>query len=590
MKETLLNIYKKIRNKILERKILSIVLGIILIFIIYKYFFTSSTVTTTYTTAEVSREIIISYISETGQVSANGSIDLKSSVSGKINSIRVSPGDFVKAGQIIATVESSNAYASLESAKLSYQNAKLSYTKATSPASLSSILSAQNSLQNSSSSLAKAYNDSLSNISSTYSDISTMLSYLHDALYLSDLNSSQYNMFFYSDTVKAIESKYSLPLNAETYTNDTNTKYNLIKDSYSEAFAKYQSLSYSSSGEELYLSLQKASLISRNMSDAIKSTINLIQYYQDLNSKYDLNINSKSLTYLNNLKNYQNTINSDLSAINSLKSSIDNLKLSILQQQTTLNDLQNGVSGLDLESAEISMNQARINYEVSLNNYNNYFITSPIDGKVGTITGTLGGEASGAAIATIVTDSKFVNISVSENDIVKMKLGQKATITFDAIDDLTLVGTISQINETGLVSSGIVSYGVKIAFNDLTDKVRTGMSATANIVVDVATDVLAVPNGAVKSSTSITYVDTFNSTSSLVSNNIGTYTSSILPTRKTVTTGIVGDSYTEIISGLQEGNVVVTKTNTPSATSKTTTTNSTQNSSRNGGGVGGIRF
>lgn len=592
MKDTFLNIYSRSRKFVLERRILSIIIGLVLIFIVYKIFFSSSASTqTTYSIGEVSRQTVVSYLSETGQVVASGNIDLKSSVSGKITSIKAHPGDNVKAGQLIATIESSNAYTSLESAKLSYDNAKLSYQKATSPAAISSILSAQNNLQTSSSSLLKSYNDSLNNIASSYSDMSTILSYLHDALYLSDINSSQYNIFYYGDTSRSIENMYSLSANASIYSSDASTKYNLIKADYSLAFSSYQLLSHASSDIDLYIGLQKASLTSQELSDALKSTINLIQYYQDLNSKYNLTINPKSITYLTNLKNYQNTINSDISTLNSNRSSIDSLKLSILQGQVSLSELQNGVSGFDLQGAQISLDQAKVSYDTALNNYNNYFITSPIDGKVGAISVSVGQDAGGATVATVITDSKFVDLSISENDVVKIKIGQKATITFDAIDGLSLVGTVSQINQSGAVSSGVVSYDVKIAFDDPSNQVRPGMSSTANIVVGIATDVLAVPNSAVKSNTSLSYVDTFASTSTLVSNNLGAYTSSVAPGRKTITTGLVGDSYTEITSGLTEGEIVITKT--IGAKTTTSTAPAASVSSQRGGssgGMGGLRI
>ena len=593
MKDTFLNIYSKSKKFVLERKILSIVIALVLIFVVYKLFFSSSTSTqTSYSIDQVSRQTVVSYLSETGQVAASGNINLNSTVSGQITSIKVKPGDTVRAGDLIATVESSSAYTSLESAKLAYDDAKVSYQKSISPAATTSLLTAQNSLQSSSSSLVKAYSDSLNDIASSYSDMSTILSYLHDSLYLSDINSSQYNLFYYGDTAKSIENTYSLPISASIFSGDAATKFNLINTDYPIAFSNYQSLTHASSNTDLYSGLQKASLTSQELGDALKSAVNLIQYYQDLNNKYSLTINPKSTTYLNNLKTYQNTIDSDMTTLNSDINNIDNLKLSILQQQSNLSDLQNGVSGLDLQSAQIALDQAKVGYDTALNNYDNYFITSPIDGKVGAVSASVGQDATGLTVATIVTDSKFVDLSVSENDVVKMKIGQKATITFDAIDSLSLVGTVSQINQSGVVSSGVVSYDVRVAFDDPSDQVRPGMSASANIVVGIATDVLAVPSSAVKSTTSSTYIDTFNSTSTLSTMSTGGYTSSVVPFRKTVTTGLVGDSYTEITSGLQEGDIVVTKT-TGAKTTTTTTPAANASSQRSFGGgssIGGIRI
>ncbi|MEI6352793.1 MAG: HlyD family efflux transporter periplasmic adaptor subunit [Candidatus Nomurabacteria bacterium] len=585
MKESVKAFYGSAVNFVKTRKILSGLILVILIYIIYKLFFSGTATTVTiYNIDTASKQTVVSYLSESGQVSVNGSVDIKSQVSGQITSVKVKSGDSVKAGQLIATVNSDTAYTTLQQAKLSYESAKVSYAKATSPAATTSVLTAQNNLNNSNSSLLKAYDDGFNNISKAYSDSSSIISPLHDSLYLSDLSSNQYDVYYYSDNTHSVESSYTLPVKGISYANDAIAKYNSIKNDYDIAFSNYQSLSHSSNSDEIYKSIQKTIVVSTELSDALKSIINLIQYYQDLFNKYNITVNSKTNTYLNNLNTYKNTIDTDLSTLSSAKNNIDSLNATILQQQSNLSDLQNGVSGLDLQSAQIAYQQAQLNYQVALNNYNNYFITSPIDGVVSSVSGTVGQDASGVTIANIITKGKFANLSVSENDISKIKLGQKATLTFDAIDSLSLVGTVSEINQSGTVSSGVVSYNVKITFDDPNDQVKSQMSVTANIMTDIASDVISVPSSAVKSSTSQTYVETFDSTSSLITNGSG-YTSSILPTKKLVTTGIVGDQYTEITSGINEGDAVVTKTNS-AGVAVLKTTSSSVSSSRGGGFVG----
>ena len=586
MKESVKAFYESVMNFIKTRMILSGIIFLILVYVIYKIFFSSTaTAVTVYNIDNASRQTVISYLSESGQVSVNGSVDIKSQVSGQITSIKVKSGDNVKAGQLIATINSDTAYTTLQQAKLSYENAKVSYDKLISPAATTSILSAQNNLNTSSSSLEKAYSDSFNDISKTYSDASSIISSLHDALYLSDLNSSQYDVYYYSDNINSVDNSYSLPIKGSIYANDAMDKYNIIKNDFDPAFSNYHSLSHLSQPDDIYNNLKNTINVTTELSDALKSSLNLIQYYQDLLNKYSINLNSKTTIYLNNLNTYKNTIDADLSSLSLDKDNINNLKSTILQQQSNLSDLQNGVSGLDLQAAQIAYQQAQLNYQIALNNYNNYFITSPIDGVISSVSGTVGQDASGVTIANIITKGKFANLSVSENDIPKIKLGEKSTLTFDAIDSLSLVGTVSEIDQAGTVSSGVVSYNVKISFDDPNDQVKSGMSVTANIMTDVASDVIAVPNSAVKSSTSQTYVETFDSTSSLIVNGSG-YTSSILPTKKSVITGVVGDEYTEITSGINEGDIVVIKTNSSGVSISKTTTSSA--SASRGGGFGGI--
>ena len=92
---------------------------------------------------------------------------------------------------------------------------------------------------------------------------------------------------------------------------------------------------------------------------------------------------------------------------------------------------------------------------------------------------------------------------------------------------------------------------------------------SVNIITDIAADVLAVPSTAVKSSTDGTYVQVLEN---------GT------PTNVTVETGMSNDSYTEITSGLTEGQEIITATSTSTGGTTATTTNRGQGSVLEGGG------
>ena len=108
------------------------------------------------------------------------------------------------------------------------------------------------------------------------------------------------------------------------------------------------------------------------------------------------------------------------------------------------------------------------------------------------------------------------------------------------------------------------------------------MSVTANIITEVKTDVLSVPNSAIKSSGSVSYVQVFETPLANSEGSTGA-TSSVPPVNKQVTVGVSNDDVTEITGGLSEGDQVVSKTITSTATTKTTTSAI----SLFGGGMGG---
>jgi multidrug efflux pump subunit AcrA (membrane-fusion protein) len=136
-----------------------------------------------------------------------------------------------------------------------------------------------------------------------------------------------------------------------------------------------------------------------------------------------------------------------------------------------------------------------------------------------------------------------------------VKVGQKATLTFDALPDLTLTGKVTGIDNSGTVNQGVVSYNVTLVPDSTAPSVKGGMTVTADIITEVRADVLAVPNSAVKTSTSGSYVQ-------ILQNGA--------PVDQTVEVGLSTDSYTEITSGLAEAQEVITQTINPNASTTTT--------------------
>src|SRR5207248_903868 len=86
----------------------------------------------------------------------------------------------------------------------------------------------------------------------------------------------------------------------------------------------------------------------------------------------------------------------------------------------------------------------------------------------------------------------------------------KATLTFDAIPDLTISGTVAEIDSLGTVSQGVVTYNVKISFDTQDSRIKGAMSVSAAIITEVKQDVLVVLNSAVKSSSGASYVEMFD--------------------------------------------------------------------------------
>jgi len=99
-----------------------------------------------------------------------------------------------------------------------------------------------------------------------------------------------------------------------------------------------------------------------------------------------------------------------------------------------------GADHLDIESQKISLAQQEQIYA-------NYFVRSPIDGIVGRIPVNILQQASnGTVVATIINEQKGATISLNEVDASKVRTGNPVQVTFDALEDLTAEGTVSEVD------------------------------------------------------------------------------------------------------------------------------------------------
>jgi HlyD family secretion protein len=99
----------------------------------------------------------------------------------------------------------------------------------------------------------------------------------------------------------------------------------------------------------------------------------------------------------------------------------------------------------------------------------------------------------------IVDTSVFhIDVTVDEVDVARIALNQPLTVALDALPGQTISGRVDQIAPTATVNGGVVSYAVRLVLNPTEAPLRAGMSATAEIVVDEATNVVLVPNWAIR--------------------------------------------------------------------------------------------
>ena len=220
-------------------------------------------------------------------------------------------------------------------------------------------------------------------------------------------------------------------------------------------------------------------------------------------------------------------------------------------------DIILGLSGDDLtesiQSASESLRSAEISMQNLQDTMNNYTITAPISGTIIEKDAKVGDAVKTGDTLCIVYDLSYLemSINVDELQISSISVGQQVQITADAVPDKTYVGTVTRVSMKGTSNGGTTTYPVSIRIDD-TDGLRPGMNANAEIVVAEAKNALVVPNAAVVRGSYVLVTKDSPSAANADTTMEAPEGFVYVP----VKTGVSDDDYTQIVSGIQEGDTI----------------------------------
>jgi len=550
-------IFPKIIPKIVDHKIKTGVIFLLVVVVIYfgyKNLFTTAGVTSYLTTAAAKGTIVVS-VSGSGQVSASDQIDVKAKASGNVIYVGAQNGQPAVKGKLLLQVDMRDAQKAVDDAKINLDQAQLALEK------MQGLQTAVGSIrgikEKASDDLVKSYDDGFNAVSNAFLNLPNVMSGLNEVFFSNALSKNQQNIDWYVDQMSSL----GAAVKAVQYKNNVNSLYLSAKEKYDANFDDYKATSRNSDTANIESLISETYDTTKMIADAVKESVNYISFISDTLKSGNVSIPAAIATYQSNLNSYTGTTNTYLSNLLSIKDTIQTDKETLIETDFSIAD------------QEIKVRQAQQALDDAQNKLADYSVYAPFSGAVAKFNFKKGDTVSnGAAVATLVSNQRIAEITLNEIDVFNVKVGQKATLTFDAVPDLTIAGQISEVDTIGTVSQGVVSYNVKISFDTQDARIKPGMSVSASIITSTKQDVLVVPNAAVKTSGNGKYAQ-------ILVNGA--------PQNQTVETGLSNDTMTEIISGLAVGDNVVTQTINSSAATQTP-------SSAGGGirlpGLGGGRF
>ncbi|MEM0476209.1 MAG: efflux RND transporter periplasmic adaptor subunit [Candidatus Aenigmatarchaeota archaeon] len=504
--------------------------------------------------AQVKKGSIQRTISGSGNIFSVESFDVRSQASGKVIYLPFKEGDLVKRGELLVKIDSTDLEKQIRDLELSLESQKVGLEK---------LFHKKEQLQR---------GDDLRKLNESYlsiiSEFTEKLPIFHDRLN---------NIYFSNDFPKVTYIKNNLEYYLSYYSKD----YQLQADNIKKTFGSL---------EEKYLKLaSKFNLIKSEPSEIDQ---NFIKDYYNLTLEY-LNLIKFGLDKIRSIKEnsifnqqqhiFQDTINEHINNLNELYSTLlvylNNFG-DYINKSNTFYDNLNSLD-LDIKNTQINIKQLEVKIKDLRDDLKDYAIYSPVTGYISQMNVKINDYVNPSQVLlTIQSLDKIAEVKLNEVDAAEIKIGNDVILTFDALPNFQLKGKIFSIDPIGEISQGVVSYKVKIAFEN-NPKVKIGMTVNADIAIEEKNNVLIVPNQAVKTLGNRKYVEVpderdiailnqrFSNLSNLTTPNKERNIEKIInvnlnypPQKKFVETGLSDEKNVEILKGLEEGEWIIIKSPT----------------------------
>ncbi|MDD4627993.1 MAG: efflux RND transporter periplasmic adaptor subunit [Candidatus Peribacteraceae bacterium] len=513
----------------------------------------------------VEKRTIVTGVKAVGKVTFASEQQLKFNQKGTVAKVNFKEGDAVKQGQVIAELDKVSASADVRSARLGIGASQLQLQQLEADRE-KQVLSAQNAVASASRQVVQSMQDltktretELQSLASTAQDTLVSGEKLLDSYYSTLTRDSsarppnydttfEINRLLYRDWMvkEQVDLSYRDAVNqAETmhgkYGTSLNSERNpqVILQALNDAQSLAKTLQ--NLGEQAYSLMQGAS------TDSITFTVD------DLNTLRGT-INTDRATAAG-LVNDVLTAKANLAALTEKGNSIPSVTLQVKENTVASNEEDRKVKEATLKSTladldiAIQLKQNDIAQKsASLTKLNktldDYRLVAPFDGVITHLDYKVGdnlldtGDTESLTLQNL--DFLLITIPLDQVDVVRIRKDMPASIVFDAVPGQTFQGVIDKIDSTAITTSGVVSYNVSIRMPTPAGlNILSGMTATVQIETARKEGVLAVPNLALRTQKGSTSVQ--KSTGETVQ----------------VTTGITDGRYTEIVSGLSEGDSIL---------------------------------
>jgi multidrug resistance efflux pump len=559
-------------------------------------------------TATVTRGSVTQTVSVSGSVNASGQARLAFKTGGRVAQVYVGVGQAVTLGQPLAKLDTTDLETALATAQQNLANAQASYQKQllsasdTQKALEETQRSTANDIATAQASLAKI-RANYATAKQNYTNLTTgavgdMTQYraavdalrtqvqlvlgdialysggdvtnARTSLYAADISLGTAQGYAGStlanaltefssarDGIIAATQVFDAVIDAGNDTSAASASYQTVQLNYSAALTRLSNTidtlsgmvsSAQTSANSAQSSLNTSSARGNLNYDLARSDLTALQNLFIGNAQYPVTAKSRTAQAGTPLSTISDAVNGSLAnAIGAVSTAQDRAATSIRSAQSAVANIP-----FNLQSAQVSVDNAANAVATAKSNLDNAVLTAPSAGivasianQVGEFVSSAGGTSNAAFIVLTNTTAMVLHGTIGEADVSKLKLGQVANVTVDALSGTKMTGKVTSLDPVATISQGVPVYGIDVAIDVPAAGVKAGMSGTAAVILASKQSVLTVPN---------TTIRTVN----------GQRGVQVLKDGEVVDTavqfGLANDTVTEVVSGLAEGDTIVIPT------------------------------
>jgi len=481
---------------------------------------------TVYQLATAARGTIVQRVSVTGNTAPVQSLDLAFENGGAVAVVNALVGGHVRAGDVIARLDTRDLQAQLAQAQANADaaTAKLRSLQAGAQAA---------DIQASLAALDKGKQDLLNMYSSVSNTNASAYAGANDAV------RNQLSAFFSAPETANPQLTFSIS-DSQTL-NDVQFKRLQASQELNSWGAELAAQNSTSPSSTLDAALQRASGHLAVVGNLLTSASTAVVEATSLQA-------ATLAAYKTSLTTAFGDVNAASNNINTAAQNIASQKIAVQELQAKLDLKVAGTAPEDLAQQQALVEQAQASVQAIQVKITKASLLSPIDGVVTTQNAKVGQIApAGAVLVSIISDNSLeVDANIPEADIGKVRAGDLAIMTLDAFPGRTFNGKISYIDPGETVIEGVPTYKTKFAFSDMGPEVKPGMTANLDITAATHDNVIYIPQRAI-------------ATDAAGNRTVRVYHGANQPLETRIVTVGLRDvnGNIEIASGLNEGDVVI---------------------------------